>query len=95
MNATQIANEVLNNKKSLIYIARKFGGNKYLGIYVKDTDGTLTKVHGKSANLARKELVFMPGVVRSYGKAHLVTGEKKLPTFMVEYSFAPELLKSV
>lgn len=95
MNATQIVNEVLTNKKSLAFVARKFGDNKYIGIYVKNTDGTLTKVHGKSARIARAELVKKEGIVHSYGKANLTTGGKNLPTFMVEYVYMPELLNAV
>lgn len=91
MNSVKIVKEVLTNGKSLAFLSRSFGA-KYFAVYIKNVDGTLQKVHGKSASTACKELAFTNGVVRSYGKAVLTTGDKSKKTFMTEYRFMPELL---
>lgn len=92
MNANEIISAVLESKKSLVFVTRGFSDPTKLGIFVKDDEGNLTKVHGKSANVARKMLISKEGIVRSYGKGYLTVGKKTKSAYLSEFKFMPELL---
>lgn len=85
MNATEIVNEVAKNNKSLVRLSDAFFSNNVIGYFVKDVDGNLTKVHGKSAKAASNCLYKMDGVVRSYGKAKMTIANKTMTVFMTEF----------
>jgi hypothetical protein len=85
MNANEILNAVLTNKKSLVRLTKDFGSNNVIGYFVKDEAGQLLKVHGKSAKTASRVLHSADGVVRSYGKAKVTTGSKSMTVFMTEF----------
>lgn len=85
MNATEIVNVVLNNNKSLVRLTKEYGSDKAIGYFIKDADGNLTKVHGKSAKVASRFLYKLDGVVRSYGKAKMTRTNKTMTVFMTEF----------
>jgi len=89
MTANQIITQVMNGNQSLVFLSRSFIDRRPLGTYLKDKEGNLERVHGKSASAARDHLVSVPGVVRSYGVSTLnkTQGSKSSnkKVFMSEY----------
>jgi hypothetical protein len=86
MNYNEIIIQVANYSASLVFLSREFGGKTTIGTYLKSTsNGQLTKVHGKSAKMARKELLNMEGMARSHGTAVATIGGKQKTVFMSEY----------
>lgn len=85
MNSQEIVLAVTSQNKSLVFLSRGFMESP-IGTFVKDSDGNLTKVHGKSAIAARKILNGTNNVCRSYGKAKLTRNSKTKSVFMTEYS---------
>lgn len=86
MNYNEIVIRVLNHSASLVFLSKELGGKSLIGTYVKSTsDGTLTKVHGKSAKMARSILFSMEGMARTHGKAVATIGNKSTNVFMSEY----------
>ena len=86
MNYNEIVVQVANYSASLVFLSKEFGGKNPVGTYLKSSsDGKLTKVHGKSAKMARAELIRMEGMARSHGNAVATIGNKEIPVFMSEY----------
>lgn len=86
MNYNDIVVKVANHSASLVFLSKEFGGKNPVGTYLKSaTDGKLTKVHGKSAKMARTALLNMEGMARSHGNAVATIGNKSKNVFMSEY----------
>ena len=86
MNYNKIVVQVANYSASLVFLSKEFGGKNPVGTYLKSSsDGKLTKVHGKSAKMARSVLLRMEGIARSHGNAVATLGSKQVNVFMSEY----------
>lgn len=86
MTYNEIVNIVSRGESSLVFLAKNFGGKNLIGTFLKNDKGELTKVHGKSANLAKSVLLTKDGVVRSYGVATATIKNKSKKVFMTEFT---------
>ena len=87
MNNEMILKEIFENGKTLVFVSKEFCGKPLVGAYVKDTNGDIIKVHGKSAKAARKAMLADTNhvILRSYAKGHITLGVKTTPVFVNEF----------
>lgn len=85
MNKIQIVDAVMNKNMSLLFVSKGFMEPTDEFFMKAKDDHNLIRVHGKSAKSARKELLNITGVGRSYYKSKIQTGDKKRNVLVSEY----------